>query len=500
MLMAPPKTAWSFGNHSLTRNRKETAELLSAVLENQPTATMILDVETFNIVYANAASLALLRPIAHLLPVPVDEVVGSSVDVFHKIPARHRALLADPKNLPFKTVVSLGDEKLELRINAIFDHQGRYYAAGLTWSVVTETLRQTLQAFSRLQMLDAMPVGVMLCGLDSIITYANAKAMTMLKKIERLLPCKAEQVIGQSYDIFHKKPAHQRGIIATLKGPHRAIVQLGDEHLELIVSPVNDEKGQPLGVMLTWDVVTDRVNVGKTVTTMAQKLTGISQTLQAQASNGAAAAEETSAQSQSLKAATEQLLMSIDEIGQNTERAAELSGNSLRGMETVHDRIATLSKASKDIGEVVKLINDIASQTNLLALNATIEAARAGAAGKGFAVVANEVKTLARQTASSTERISQSIQEVQSIVTDCLSQASKVLAQSKSMSEITTSISAAIQEQSAATGEISNSIDHVYTAATDTSQTASRTLEAADGLASESEGLTSAVAKILKEQ
>jgi methyl-accepting chemotaxis protein len=316
------------------------------------------------------------------LPVPVDEVVGSSVDVFHKIPARQRALLADPKNLPFKTVVSLGDEKLELRINAIFDHQGRYYAAGLTWSVVTETLRQTLQAFSRLQMLDAMPVGVMLCGLDSIITYANAKAMTMLKKIERLLPCKAEQVIGQSYDIFHKKPAHQRGIIATLKGPHRAIVQLGDEHLELIVSPVNDEKGQPLGVMLTWDVVTDRVNVGKTVTTMAQKLTGISQTLQAQASNGAAAAEETSAQSQSLKAATEQLLMSIDEIGQNTERAAELSGNSLRGMETVHDRIATLSKASKDIGEVVKLINDIASQTNLLALNATIEAARERVAGR----------------------------------------------------------------------------------------------------------------------
>jgi methyl-accepting chemotaxis protein len=233
---------------------------------------------------------------------------------------------------------------------------------------------------------------------------------------------------------------------------------------------------------------------------MTQTLMGIGQTLQAQAANGAAAAEETSAQSQSLKAATEQLLMSIDEIGENTERAAQLSGESLAGMQTVHERIATLSQASKDIGEVVKLINDIASQTNLLALNATIEAARAGEAGKGFAVVANEVKTLALQTASSTERISQSIQEVQSIVTDCLKQASSVLGQSKSMSEITTSISAAIQEQSAATSEISNSIDHVYVAATDTSSTAARTLEAADGLAEQSQGLTAAVKKFLEER
>ena len=58
---------------------------------------------------------------------------------------------------------------------------------------------------------------------------------------------------------------------------------------------------------------------------------------------------------------------------------------------------AGLADAAEKIGDVVTLIQDIASQTNLLALNATIEAARAGDAGKGFAVVANEVKNLAME-------------------------------------------------------------------------------------------------------
>ena len=62
------------------------------------------------------------------------------------------------------------------------------------------------------------------------------------------------------------------------------------------------------------------------------------------------------------------------------------------------------SQAATRIGEVVQLINEIASQTNLLALNATIEAARAGEAGRGFAVVASEVKSLAAQTGKATER------------------------------------------------------------------------------------------------
>ena len=67
--------------------------------------------------------------------------------------------------------------------------------------------------------------------------------------------------------------------------------------------------------------------------------------------------------------------------------------------------MAELGTAAQEIGKVVETITEISEQVNLLALNATIEAARAGEAGKGFAVVANEIKDLARQTATDTGEI-----------------------------------------------------------------------------------------------
>ena len=80
---------------------------------------------------------------------------------------------------------------------------------------------------------------------------------------------------------------------------------------------------------------------------------------------------------------------------------------------STNEQIGSLAQAAQKIGDVVKLIQDVAGQTNLLALNATIEAARAGEAGRGFAVVASEVKSLAVQTAKATEDIAAQIAAVQ---------------------------------------------------------------------------------------
>jgi methyl-accepting chemotaxis protein len=106
---------------------------------------------------------------------------------------------------------------------------------------------------------------------------------------------------------------------------------------------------------------------------------------------------------QTVATATEELASSVAEIGRQVGQSTKIAGQAVEEANRTNATIHGLSRAADKIGDVVKLISDIASQTNLLALNATIEAARAGDAGKGFAVVASEVKSLATETAKATQ-------------------------------------------------------------------------------------------------
>jgi len=125
-----------------------------------------------------------------------------------------------------------------------------------------------------------------------------------------------------------------------------------------------------------------------------------------------------------------------------------------------NETVGSLSSASEQIGEVIRVITDIAEQTNLLALNASIEAARAGDAGRGFAVVAGEVKELANQTARATEQISEQISHIQVKSTDAASAIGNISEIIERMNGINQAIAAATEEQNEATREISRSVQY----------------------------------------
>ncbi|NKD77200.1 PAS domain-containing protein [Haematospirillum sp. H1815] len=464
-----------------SRYDNDFIQMLSrATLDALPDAVMIADSETLTIQFANKRSMEILAPLERWLPVPLSSLIGTSIDAFHKNPAHQRALLADPGNLPHRAIVSLGAHKLELKLSAIYDGKGRYVAVCLTWSLATEHLRVETENNARLQMLDLMPVNIILCNKNGIITYTNKKSRETLKKIEHLLPCKAEEVIGKSYDIFHRRPEYQRQIIEKLGDrQHRAVVHVGDEAMDLRVNPVKDHAGAVIGTMVTWSLVTEQERLANMVMELASKVNTISTDLKIQATEGAAAAEETSNQAASVMAAVEQLSVSINEISARLCDAARISHETKEEMRQMLDQVYAMDEASTQIDTVISMIAAIAGQTKVLALNAAIEASRAGFEGKGFAVVAEEVHSLAHQAAESAASVGDRIGLLKDTTKACQDIAHHLMGQVENLSEISAAIAASVEEQSAATSEISGNVAHVCTATDTTSKASSSTLAAA---------------------
>jgi methyl-accepting chemotaxis protein len=222
-------------------------------------------------------------------------------------------------------------------------------------------------------------------------------------------------------------------------------------------------------------------NVGGIVSTVASaaaKMQETAQTMSATAAQAsrqtttvAAAANQATANVQMVAAATEELSASIGEIARQVTRSSEVAAKGVEDIHRTNGTVEGLAAAAQKIGDVVTLIQDIATQTNLLALNATIEAARAGEAGKGFAVVAGEVKSLATQTAKATEEIAQQIAAIQGTTTEAVAAIRRIGATIGELDEITATIASAVEEQRTATREIAGNVQQAATGTNEVSST-----------------------------
>jgi len=237
-------------------------------------------------------------------------------------------------------------------------------------------------------------------------------------------------------------------------------------HTEQLEAAARDEQQRELRrsrqrELLTadFDVMIRRVitKVDGTVDSVHRTSTGLhdaAEQTSRQSATVTGAAELASANIQTVASAAEQLGASTQEISRRVQDTTRITQEAVEGVQTADVTIEGLSAAAQKIGEIVSLINDIASQTNLLALNATIEAARAGEAGKGFAVVANEVKHLATQTARATNEIAEQISGIQATTQHAVSAIKVVGGAITRVNEVVSSIAAAVEEQNAATQEI----------------------------------------------
>ncbi len=236
---------------------------LRSVVDNLGTNVLIANADR-DLVYMNERSEETLRAIEGIvqdeLGVTVDELVGGSLDRFHGARAKEIAkTLSKPKNMPLKTDIRLGPLTLALEVNAAYNDEGEYIGQVVNWEDVTQA-REAGAAQQRLQqMVENSPTPVILADADFIITYMNPVSLKTLKAVEQYLPCPASEIVGKNIDFFHKNPAYQRGILSNPANlPQEADIEVGPEKLSLLVSAINDDKGNFIGPMVTWELVTEK--------------------------------------------------------------------------------------------------------------------------------------------------------------------------------------------------------------------------------------------------
>ena len=222
---------------------------------------------------------------------------------------------------------------------------------------------------------------------------------------------------------------------------HRATIKLADD-LEYSVKSIVDR-------------VSDAADQMKETAASMSKSTGVTVDRAGVVESASAEANTTA---ETVAKSADGLSASIRKISEQISSAREFTTVGKKKAAATNDTVQSLTEGAQKIGDVVRLIEDIAEQTNLLALNATIEAARAGEAGKGFAVVASEVKSLANQTAKATEDIRGQIEHMQKTTSRSVAEIEDVADMITKISDMTNDVANAVDHQDTATQKITDNI------------------------------------------
>jgi methyl-accepting chemotaxis protein len=206
---------------------------------------------------------------------------------------------------------------IQATYNALRDADGRTTKVIKFANDLTTMVKARREASLFVPMVESAAINLMRCDLDFTITYLNPASLATLKRIEEYLPVRASEVKGSLIDIFHKDPAHQRRILSNDRNlPHRAIIKLGPETLDLNAVAIYDEDGKYAGPMVNWSIITDQVQMADEFEASIMKIANVvsssSTELEASAQGMAASSEETTRQAQAVAAASEQATRNVE--------------------------------------------------------------------------------------------------------------------------------------------------------------------------------------------
>ncbi|BCS97375.1 hypothetical protein DSLASN_30070 [Desulfoluna limicola] len=232
------------------------------------------------------------------------------------------------------------------------------------------------------------------------------------------------------------------------------------QSLHAMMGRINDGVGRLSGSSIELSAVASQVKSGAVGTSeRSDTVAAAAEEMNTGISFVASSVEEAAQNIASVASAAGQMAATIEEIGKNANTAKEITDSAVMGTKNATQKVGALGDSAEEIGTISETISGISQQINLLALNATIEAARAGDAGRGFAVVAGEIKDLAGETSSATEKIHTQVAAVQSQIESTISEIAQVSTVVGRMEEVISIIASAMEEQAIATNEIAGNVE-----------------------------------------
>ncbi|ADM08535.1 methyl-accepting chemotaxis protein McpD [Parvularcula bermudensis HTCC2503] len=464
-----------------------------------------------------------------------DNIIGMTIDDFHKNPSHQRQILSRPENLPYRSEITIGDCIFNLSVSAAYNEAGDYIGAILEWENVTQ------QRFSGAisQAVDANSAVIQFRP-DGTVISANANFLNTMGYAEA-------EIVGKMHSIFvpdhvrsteeHKshwtrlamgetltgvfERKNKRGETVWIEGSYSPVLnssgkvervvkyarditetltrnkeqaaklERASNEQQLVVSELTsalsrlsggdltaqitaDFPGQYEGLKSDYNQAVDRLHQAfcdilentQSITSGVSELSQASTDLSGRTENQAASLEQTAAalnQATQSVADTAKTAKQANKIVSETRAEATESGNIVR--EAI-GKMGEIENSSKEISQIIGVIDEIAFQTNLLALNAGVEAARAGDAGRGFAVVASEVRALAQRSSDAAKEIKDLISTSGRHVTSGVELVGKagsalgdIVTRVAEVSEMVASINGAAQEQSTGLSEVNAAVN-----------------------------------------
>ncbi|MBD1203182.1 MAG: PAS domain-containing protein [Rhodobacteraceae bacterium] len=458
------------------------------------------------------------------------DVVGKSIDFFHKNPSYQRGIMTDLA-APHDGKFTIGGRKLSFRAIPHRDASGQLVGMLVEWqdrTVIAENEAQVAGLVSALgKMAKAHEDGFIHDYMDSsgfnadfaaAVSAVNKMVLDHIATKRKIIAC-AEAYAEGRFDYVLERFSGDRGFIneamdaiadsfrRTIKEIQAMSQDIVDGRLDRDIRP-QDFPGDFRLVAEAFERAYDALNgtfaqigtqvqqvsatVGQ-IASSAQMLADNSQVQSTSVDEISASAEETDAQVRANASAANLASHRAGSASTATREGQEKVGGMVQAMEAIRT-------SSDDIAKIIKVIDEIAFQTNLLALNAAVEAARAGQYGRGFAVVAQEVRNLAGRSARAARESSELIEDAAQRVASGVSIAdetqrafARIAHDISEVESLVGSIASSGDEQSRAVAQITTAIGEVANTATTTSSQAEQLAAGAAELQSSSEAMRKAI-------